>query len=65
MHGIFFIGSCRFHPTCSEYAIEALKMHGAINGLYLTIRRILRCNPFFEGGFDPVPEHFNIWKNRG
>ena len=48
--------SCRFTPTCSQYAVEAIKKHGPFNGLYLSIRRILRCNPFHEGGYDPVPE---------
>jgi putative membrane protein insertion efficiency factor len=44
--------SCRFHPSCSEYTIQALKIHGAIKGSYLGIKRILRCNPFFKGGVD-------------
>ncbi len=47
---------CRFHPSCSSYAIQALETHGAIKGSYLTIRRLLRCQPFHPGGFDPVPE---------
>ncbi|MBQ4155953.1 MAG: membrane protein insertion efficiency factor YidD [Clostridia bacterium] len=47
--------TCRFTPTCSSYAIEALQIHGAIKGTYLSIKRILRCNPFCEGGYDPVP----------
>ena len=47
--------SCRFIPTCSEYAIEALKVHGAIKGTALTFWRILRCNPLCKGGDDPVP----------
>ncbi len=47
---------CIYRPTCSAYAIEALKKHGVIKGLYLTIYRILRCNPFAKGGYDPVPE---------
>ncbi|MEI6131600.1 MAG: membrane protein insertion efficiency factor YidD [Bacillota bacterium] len=46
---------CRFHPTCSSYAIEAYEKHGVFKGSYLTIYRILRCNPFGKGGFDPVP----------
>ncbi|MBS3954535.1 MAG: membrane protein insertion efficiency factor YidD [Methylomicrobium sp.] len=50
--------SCRFHPSCSSYALEALHMHGAAKGSYLTIRRLLRCHPFHEGGFDPVPKIF-------
>lgn len=47
---------CRFTPTCSEYAIEAIRIHGSIKGLGLALWRILRCNPFSKGGFDPVPE---------
>ncbi|MBE6650866.1 MAG: membrane protein insertion efficiency factor YidD [Ruminococcaceae bacterium] len=50
-----FPPTCRFTPTCSEYAIEAFKKHGAIKGLFLTVWRILRCNPFCKGGYDPVP----------
>lgn len=47
--------TCRFHPSCSQYAIEALRTHGAFRGFYLMIWRILRCQPFTRGGFDPVP----------
>lgn len=47
--------TCRFSPSCSNYAIEALHLHGAPRGLWLTLRRILRCHPFCEGGHDPVP----------
>jgi putative membrane protein insertion efficiency factor len=47
--------SCRFTPTCSSYAIEALKKHGPIKGLYLAVKRILRCNPWGGHGYDPVP----------
>lgn len=47
---------CRFTPTCSAYALEALEKYGALKGGYLTIRRLLRCNPFYKGDFfDPVP----------
>jgi uncharacterized protein len=48
-------GQCRFHPTCSHYAIEAVREHGALRGSWLTLTRILRCNPFCKGGYDPVP----------
>ncbi len=47
---------CRFTPTCSAYAIEAFKKRGFFVGFILTVGRILRCNPFFKGGYDPVPE---------
>ena len=46
---------CRFTPTCSQYAVEAIDKHGAWKGLGLAIRRVLRCNPFCKGGYDPVP----------
>ncbi len=47
--------SCRFTPTCSEYAVEAIQKHGAFKGLGLAIWRIMRCNPLCKGGYDPVP----------
>jgi putative membrane protein insertion efficiency factor len=50
-----FPPSCRFTPTCSQYTFEAVEKYGPIKGLYLGIKRILRCNPFFPGGDDPVP----------
>jgi len=46
---------CRFYPTCSQYAIEAVEKYGALKGGFLAVKRILRCNPFSKGGFDPVP----------
>jgi putative membrane protein insertion efficiency factor len=46
---------CRFQPTCSQYAIEALELHGVVRGGYLTLWRLLRCQPFGRPGFDPVP----------
>ena len=47
--------SCRYYPSCSTYAIEALEKHGAARGAWLAARRVLRCHPFRAGGFDPVP----------
>ena len=47
--------SCRFTPTCSEYAMQAVEKYGLVKGGYLALRRILRCNPFHKGGYDPVP----------
>ena len=46
---------CRYIPTCSEYAVEAVEKYGTIKGTYLATKRILRCNPFHKGGYDPVP----------
>ena len=48
--------NCRYAPTCSDYAKEALHTHGALKGLFLGTRRILRCHPFTDGGYDPVPK---------
>lgn len=48
---------CRFTPSCSAYAIEAIETHGALKGLWLAARRIGRCNPWSQGGLDPVPPH--------
>ncbi len=47
--------SCRFVPTCSQYALEAIEKYGALRGGYLALRRILKCHPFHKGGYDPVP----------
>jgi putative membrane protein insertion efficiency factor len=47
--------SCRFYPSCSQYGIEAIETHGSLRGTWLTLKRISRCHPWHEGGFDPVP----------
>ena len=47
--------SCRFTPTCSQYAIEAIRKHGPFKGMYLAVRRVLRCHPWGGSGYDPVP----------
>jgi len=48
---------CRFTPTCSEYGLEAVRRHGAIKGALLIVWRLMRCQPFCRGGYDPVPDH--------
>ena len=50
-----FVPSCRFAPTCSQYAKEAILSYGAIKGIWLAVRRLVKCNPFYIGGWDPVP----------
>lgn len=52
----FTPSSCRFHPTCSTYSLIAIERHGVFKGLYLSVRRILKCHPFHQGGIDYVPE---------
>lgn len=47
--------TCRFIPTCSEYALDAVLKYGAVKGSYLAVKRLLRCHPFSKGGYDPVP----------
>lgn len=51
----WFGSQCRFYPSCSRYAIEALELHGAVKGMWLSGHRILRCHPWHHGGHDPVP----------
>ncbi len=50
-----FPPKCRYYPTCSQYAVEAIEIHGAFKGTLLAIKRLMRCNIFFPGGVDPVP----------
>lgn len=52
----FLGGACRFYPSCSQYALVAIENHGAGRGAWLSLRRLLRCQPFSAGGFDPVPQ---------
>ena len=54
-----FHNSCRHQPTCSNYGLEAIKIHGSLKGSYLTFKRILRCNPWGTKGYDPVPPKKN------
>jgi putative membrane protein insertion efficiency factor len=51
----FFVGACRYEPSCSRYAVEALKVHGALRGTWLTAHRFCRCGPWGAAGYDPVP----------
>jgi len=51
----FFASSCRFYPSCSSYAVQAINKHGALKGSFLSVRRLGRCHPWHEGGHDPVP----------
>ena len=51
-----FPPSCRYYPTCSQYALTAIERYGAIKGGWMALKRIFRCNPYHEGGYDPVPE---------
>lgn len=56
---------CKYYPTCSAYALEAVQRHGAVKGLALTAWRLLRCNPWSLGGVDPVPEKFGFYTLSG
>lgn len=58
-----FPPSCRYHPTCSSYMIQAIEVHGAFKGLLMGIARILRCHPFRKGGIDYVPKKFSLRRN--
>ena len=60
----FLTGQCRFRPTCSDYARKAIKRFGLLQGGFLAVRRLGRCNPFFPGGRDPVPSSPNLNKER-
>ena len=61
----YFGFDCRYFPTCSEFTKEALTRYGIIRGIYLGIRRLLRCHPFCKGGFDPVPPNLGWFKVKG
>jgi uncharacterized protein len=56
--------SCRFYPSCSEYAVGALTRHGAVRGLLMTLARLAKCAPWHPGGYDPVPDHFTLRAHR-
>jgi len=56
-------GACRYWPTCSDYALEALDRHGSLAGSWLALRRLARCHPYGRGGVDPVPQQFH-WSCR-
>ena len=59
-----FPPKCRYYPSCSSYALEAISKFGAVKGTILAVWRILRCNPWSEGGIDPVPERFTLKRNK-
>ncbi|MDR1800558.1 MAG: membrane protein insertion efficiency factor YidD [Lachnospiraceae bacterium] len=55
LSGLKGFSSCIYYPTCSQYALEAIEKYGALKGMFLATKRILRCHPFAKGGYDPVP----------
>ncbi len=57
--------SCRYIPTCSKYALQAYEKYPFFVASFLVIRRILKCNPFFKGGYDPLPENFKLFSKKG
>ncbi|GEM_PF-247451 len=63
--GIVLPNSCRYQPTCSQYALDALTEHGAVRGTWMAVKRILRCHPFANGGYDPVPTRGPRTKDQG
>jgi putative membrane protein insertion efficiency factor len=63
--GIVLPNSCRYHPTCSQYALDALTEYGAVRGTWLALRRIARCHPFAAGGYDPVPPRGRRTRDQG
>jgi len=63
--GLALPNSCRYHPTCSQYALDALREHGAARGAWMTLKRIARCHPWAAGGYDPVPLRGRRTEERG
>jgi putative membrane protein insertion efficiency factor len=57
--GVIITPRCRYFPTCSQYSVEAYEVHGVITGTWLTLKRLIKCNPFAGSGYDPVPKREN------